>query len=58
MLTLKLKAGDSLQIGDSIRLTVKEDSTKGRMTVGIDAPREVNIARIPIAAKAKADHNI
>lgn len=58
MLTLKLKAGDSLQIGDSIRLTVKEDSTKGRMTVGIDAPREVNIARIPIGAKAKTDHNI
>lgn len=58
MLTLKLKAGDSLQIGDWIRLTVKEDSTKGRLTVGIDAPREVNIARIPLTAKGKPQHNI
>lgn len=58
MLTLKLKAGDSLQIGDSIRLTVKEDSTKGRVTVGIDAPRDVNIARISVAGKSRQDHNI
>lgn len=53
MLTLKLKAGDSLQIGETIRLVVKEDSSKGRLTVGIDAPRDINIARVPVAQKAK-----
>jgi sRNA-binding carbon storage regulator CsrA len=55
VLTLKLKAGDSLQIGESIRLVVKEDSSKGRLTVGIDAPRDINIARVPVAPKAKDD---
>lgn len=58
MLTLKLKAGDRLQIGDNIALIVKDDSTKGRMTVSIDAPRDVNIARVPFVEKGRDQHNI
>jgi carbon storage regulator CsrA len=58
VLTLKLKAGESLQIGDDIRLVVKEETSKGRMTVGIEAPREINIARIPVAAKTEWERNM
>lgn len=47
MLTLKLKAGDRLIIGDDIKLVIKNDTSKGRLSIGIDAPREVNIARVP-----------
>lgn len=58
MLTLKLKAGDRLVIGENIHLLVKEDSSKGRLTIGIDAPREINIARIPMAEKTPKAHKI
>jgi len=58
MLTLKLKAGDSLKIGDQIKLVVKDDASRGRLTVGIDAPREINIARVPAAQSQQKKHNI
>lgn len=54
MLTLKLKAGDSLMIGDSIKLIVRDEPSNSRaIKIAIDAPRNLNIERLPSAAPDK-----
>lgn len=45
MLILQRKAGESLLIGDSIRVTVASVEAGGRVRLAIDAPREMQILR-------------
>jgi carbon storage regulator len=55
MLILSRRPGDSILIGDGIRLVVLECDRRG-VRIGIDAPPEVNILRGEIA-KQIADEN-
>jgi sRNA-binding carbon storage regulator CsrA len=43
-LTYRLKPGDSVQIGDDVTITVREDSRNNKHWVQIDAPRAVPIS--------------
>lgn len=44
MLNLVLKTGDRIQIGDNVVIKLQSDS---RAQLAIDAPKEVNIKRLP-----------
>ncbi len=44
MLVLTRKLGETLLIGDNIKITVEKIS-KGQIKIGIDAPKEVVVAR-------------
>ena len=44
MLVLSRKAGDEIIIGDDIRLVVSQISG-GRVSIGIQAPRDIHIVR-------------
>ena len=48
MLVLSRKTNESIQIGEKIRLTVTQVSG-GRVRIGIEAPPEVRVKRLPIA---------
>jgi carbon storage regulator len=43
MLVLSRGAGESVQIGDAVVMVLRDDA--GRIRLGIDAPRHVNIVR-------------
>lgn len=45
MLSLTVKEGDYIMIGDSIRVQFFQDLSAKSMKIGIDAPRSVNIVR-------------
>ncbi|NLW23718.1 MAG: carbon storage regulator CsrA [Clostridia bacterium] len=45
MLVLSRKPGQSLMIGDNIRITIMEIRTDGTVRVGIDAPKEIEVYR-------------
>lgn len=45
MLNLVLKQGDQLQIGDNVVIKLQSES---RAQLAIDAPRDVDIKRIPV----------
>jgi carbon storage regulator CsrA len=51
MLVLSRKKGEELIIGDTIKLRVVS-ITGNRVTLGIEAPREVSILRSEVSAKA------
>lgn len=44
MLVISRKTGDSILIGESIRITVLSQSGD-KVTLGVDAPREISIVR-------------
>ena len=44
MLILTRKNGEGIQIGDNVRVVIKE-TRKGRATVAIEAPKEIRILR-------------
>lgn len=48
MLVLSRKSGESLLIGKDIKITVT-DIGRGRVRLGIKAPKEVNVVREEIA---------
>ncbi|MFH5806394.1 carbon storage regulator [Alienimonas sp. DA493] len=57
MLLLTRKTGEEILIGDSIRVSIQRTAT-GHVRVGIEAPKEVRIARgelaePPLAAKPR-----
>lgn len=45
MLVLVRKKGESIVIGDSIRITIREISGSNKVTVGIEAPLTTPVAR-------------
>lgn len=45
MLVLSRKAGETLMIGDSISITVLRCDRSGKVRLGIDAPKEMNVVR-------------
>jgi carbon storage regulator len=49
MLVLSRKVGEQLIIGDDVTITITKSSSN-RVTVGIDAPRDVSILRGEILA--------
>ncbi len=50
MLVLARKLGEGLIIGDNIKITVEKIS-KGQIKIGIDAPKDVVIAREEVVKK-------
>ncbi len=45
MLSLMRKKGETIKIGDDIEIVILEIRASSQVQVGINAPREVNIAR-------------
>ena len=54
MLILRRKAGESLQIGDEVRLTVV-DIYEGGVRIAIDAPRRITVLRTELLQAADAN---
>ena len=52
MLNLIIKKGDTLQIGENVKIKLQNDS---RAQLAIDAPREVSIKRIVTEKEQKED---
>ncbi len=52
MLVLTRKLGEGVKIGDNIKITVEKIS-KGQIKIGIDAPKEVVIAREEVVKEGK-----
>lgn len=49
MLLLGRYVGQSIRIGDSIKLIVRRIGADGRVTLAIEAPREIGVHRAPTA---------
>ena len=56
MLILRRRAGESLLIGDNVRLTVM-DVYEGGVRLAIDAPKSVTILRSELAQAADANRD-
>ena len=56
MLILRRKAGESLQIGDEVRLTVV-DIYEGGVRLAIDAPRRITVLRTELLQAAEANRD-
>lgn len=52
MLTLTLTTGDSVKIGEDIQIVFENALSMGRIKIRIDAPRDKNIARMPVEKKS------
>jgi carbon storage regulator len=55
MLILTRNIGDSLMIGDHIKLTVLESHRGQQIRVGIDAPRDVPVHREEVYERIRAN---
>lgn len=53
MLVLSRNVGDSIRIGDDIKITILENA--GQVRVGIDAPRDVSVHREEIYQKIQVE---
>lgn len=54
MLVLSRKTGEQLLIGDDIVITIVR-VTDNNVRIGIEAPKQVNVARAELVTKAKDD---
>lgn len=45
MLTIRLKPGDRIQIGDDITVVCKQESRGSKTWLQVDAPRDIPITR-------------
>lgn len=54
MLVLSRKTGESIDIGDSIRITVTS-VVNGKVKIGISAPRDVNVRRTELSELSKEE---
>jgi carbon storage regulator len=51
MLILSRKVGESIQIGDNIKIIITDMDKKGMIKVGIDAPRNITVHRDEVYRK-------
>jgi len=51
MLILSRKIGESIQIGDNIRILIADADSKGFVKVGIEAPKNITVHRDEIYRK-------
>lgn len=51
MLNLTLTTGDSVKIGEDVQIIFESTSSTGRIKVSIEAPKDKNIARMPVEKK-------
>lgn len=51
MLNLTLTTGERLKIGEDIQIIFESTPSFGRIKVSVEAPREKNIARVPVEKK-------
>ena len=56
MLILRRKTGESLQIGEDVRLTVM-DVYEGGVRLAIDAPRHIQVLRSELVQAAQANRD-
>ena len=56
MLILQRKAGESLFIGDTIRVTVVSVDSGGRVRLAIDAPKTLSILRSELRGAMDVNH--
>ena len=54
MLVLTRKAGEKLMIGDDVVITIL-NVNGGQVSIGIDAPREINIVRSELLERNKGN---
>lgn len=52
MLVLSRKRGESVDIGDNVRVTVVRDG-KGNVRIGIEAPKDVRVIRSELTRDEK-----
>jgi len=57
MLVLSRKVGESIHIGSNIRIMITEVSG-GKVKVGIDAPKDVNIVREELLEELTLDQQV
>ena len=51
MLILSRKVGESIQIGDNIKIMVADIDSKGFIKIGIEAPRNITVHRDEVYRK-------
>ncbi len=54
MLNLTLKSGDSVKIGDDVQIVFESTPSVGRIKIRVEAPKDKNIARVPVEMKKKS----
>ncbi|MEY8323177.1 carbon storage regulator [Lachnospiraceae bacterium 54-11] len=55
MLNLTLTSGDGVQIGEDVQIVFESTPSVGRIKIKIEAPRDKNIARMPVEKKRKGN---
>lgn len=55
MLNLTLTSGDGIKIGEDVQIVFESTPSVGRIKISIDAPRDKNIARMPVEKKRKGN---
>jgi len=55
MLALKMNTNDRLKIGDDVELTFVRTSSRNRIEVFVNAPRELKIERIASGTEEKKE---
>ena len=55
MLNLTLTSGDGVKIGEDVQIVFESTPSIGRIKISIDAPRDKNIARMPVEKKRKGN---
>jgi len=56
MLVITRRTGEAIYIGDDIETTILESST-GRVSVGVDAPKEVPVHRDEVWERIQEEEN-
>lgn len=55
MLSLTLTSGDRIKIGEDVQIVFESAPSVGRIRVSVEAPRDKNIARVPVNEKRKGN---
>jgi carbon storage regulator len=57
MKSIELKFGESLKIGDDIKITLLKDSKGQQYNFGVDAPREIPVHREEVYKQIQDEKN-